>query len=200
MTARNVAGDLRLPGWRARALISRCRYAVFILAALCVLLSGHRVAADELDAEYQIKAAFLYKFGGYVKWPVEPGKHFTIAVMGADSLAAHLSDMARDRSIAGRPIEVRVVGLRDELSDVQVLFVGRKVNDEADVILASVRDEPVLTVTELPDPVPPGGVINFVVVNNRVRFDIALSSAERRKLKISARLLEVARNVVEKPS
>lgn len=185
--------------WSARA-----RLAVAVLFLLTALpAAGPVTRADEVDTEYQIKAAFLYKFGGYVEWPETPDDardgNFTIAVMGADLLAEYLADMVGTRRIAGRPIEVRVVREGADLTDVQVLFVGRSTYDAAST-LAGLRDEPVLTVTESDDTGLEGGVINFVVVDNKVRFDIALASARQRELKISARLLEVARRVVERPS
>lgn len=155
-------------------------------------------AADEPAAEYQIKAAFLYKFGSYVEWPDEAGGDaFTIAVTGADDLAAYLADMVRGRRLNGKPIEVRTLEPGETAPDIQVLFVGKSVQGAMSSILSGFRGRPVLTVTEADTA---GGIINFVVVNNRVRFDIALGSAEQRKLRISARLLEVARQVVEHSS
>lgn len=156
-------------------------------------------SAEEVATEYQIKAAFLYKFGSYVEWPEgsfdsENGT-FTIGVMGADKLARYLVGMVRGRTIAGRPIVIHVLEPGQDLSGVQVLFIGRGVKDELPSILAAVRDDPVLTVTESDASRSTDSVINFVVVDNRVRFDVALASAKHRRLKISARLLEVARRV-----
>lgn len=170
------------------------------LVAVVLLTSPSSVAADQLDVEYQIKAAFLYKFGGYVEWPEgsSSDQDFTIVVMGADLLVRYLSEIVEGRSVAGRPVNIRTLRSIDDLEDAQVLFVGKSAKDDAGPILERVRDKPVLTVTEWDH--DSGGIINFVVVDNKVRFDIALSSAERRRLKISARLLEVARRVVEKPS
>lgn len=170
------------------------------LVTVVLLTSPSPVAADKLDVEYQIKAAFLYKFGGYVEWPEGSSgdRDFTIVVVGADLLVRYLSEIVEGRSVAGRPINIRTLRSVDDLDDAQVLFVGKSAEDDARPILERVRDRPVLTVTEWDH--ESGGIINFVVIDNRVRFDIALSLAEQRRLKISARLLEVARRVVEKPS
>lgn len=161
---------------------------------------------DDRSAEYQIKAAFIYKFSSYVQWPdtSTEARHnpFTIAVVGADVLAEYLAEMVKGREVEGRPIAVRALkeANEEDLAGVQVLFVGSFAEDDAGPALAIVKGRPVLTVTESDPSQPDGGVINFVVVDNKVRFDIALALAEQRKLKISARLLEVARRVLERTS
>jgi hypothetical protein len=172
---------------------------MFLLLVMATLSDASAVAAGEIAPEYQIKAAFLYKFGNYVEWPKSssesaPGS-FTIGVVGANDLARYLTDMVRDRKVGGKPVVVLPLQPGDVPRGVQVLFIGRAAQGETGSILATLRDEPVLTVTESAGAKPAGGVINFVIVDNRVRFDVALAAARQRNLKISSRLLEVARKV-----
>ena len=182
-------------------------YTVIAALSTALWISSHPVAfGDDRTAEYQIKAAFIYKFSSYIQWPdtfTGTGESsFTIAVVGADVLAEYLSEMVKGREVEGRPIVVRALeGANEEdLASVQVLFVGSSAEDDAAPALASIKGRPVLTVTESDPSQPDGGVINFVVVDDRVRFDIALTLAEQRRLKISARLLEVARRVLGRTS
>jgi len=170
-----------------------------IRAALFMLIAVHALAQDRA-AEVQIKAAFLYKFGDFVQWPpaafARPDAPFVIGVLGADEVAAVLDTLAADRTVQGRPIAVRRLRRGDSAAGVHVLFIGQAESTRLAEALAAVRGHPVLIVTETENALAAGSMINFVPEESRVRFDVALPSAERGQLKISARLLSVARRVV----
>jgi hypothetical protein len=156
--------------------------------------------ADGRSAEVQIKAAFLYKFGDFVQWPPaafsRPEATFTIGVMGAHDVAAALEQVVADRKVQGRPVSVRRLRRGESLAGVHILFVGHAEAARLGEILAAAREQAVLTVTESEDAIASGSMINFVAVDDKVRFDIALPPAERGQLKISSRLLAVARKVI----
>lgn len=166
-------------------------------------LVGPCLAQSDLQvAEYRVKAAFLYKFASYVEWPAQvfdrPDSPFVLAVAGADTLAEELSQVVVGRSIAGRPVLVRKLRKGDPVDGVQILFVGE--GGRPAEILASAKGKPVLTVTESADAFALGSIINFVIVDDKVRFDVALRAAESCNLRVSARLLAVARKVIGGPS
>jgi hypothetical protein len=119
----------------------------------------------------------------------------TIGVIGADGLADELQQVVAGRSIDGHPIAARKLGRGDPGAGLHMLFIGRTANNIA-ALLAAARASGVLTVTESGDAFALGSVINFVVVQDKIRFDIALQSAEHAHLRISSRLLAVARKVV----
>lgn len=152
------------------------------------------------SAEVRIKAAFLYKFSAFIEWP--PGSFarsdsaFVIGVVGADTLADELTRVVAQREVDGRPVEVRKLGSDTALDGVQMLFVGGREAARLALVLAAARGRPTLTVTESEDGLPPGSVINFVLVNDKVRFDVALPAADAGNLRISSRLLAVARKVL----
>lgn len=167
------------------------------LALLLGLLTGPLALAQaERATAVQVKAAFLYKFGGFVDWP--PGAFaaadtpLTIGVLGADALADELERIVAGRNVQGRPVKVRRLKRGETVAQLHVLFVG-----QGD-IPQDARDakQGLLVVTESEDAPPRGSMINFVTVDDRVRFDVALGPAERGNLKISARLLAVARKVI----
>lgn len=170
---------------------------ILVLAAL--LAAGPVAAQTGRAAEIQIKAAFLYKFGGFVEWPaaaLRPDSAFTIGIIGADAVAAELEQLAAGRTVQGHPVSVRRLRRGEPLSGLHVLFVGQQEASRLAEILASAKSQPLLVVTEFDNALSQGSMINFVAVDDKVRFDVALPPAERGQLRISARLLAVARKVV----
>ena len=171
-----------------------------VLALACLLApAGAAAQGDARAAEVRIKAAFLYKFCDFVEWPpgafASPDGAFTIGVLGADALADELGQVVARRSAHGRQVAGRKMKRGAPLAGLHMLFVGRD-GGRLPGILAAARGQPLLTVTEAEDVEEPGSVINFVLVADKVRFDVALPPAEAGGLRISARLLAVARKVV----
>jgi hypothetical protein len=170
-----------------------------LLAAFCLALPSW--AQTELRAtEAQVKAAFLYKFGAFVEWPPrafsKADTPYTIGLIGADAVADELERVAEGRTVHGRPVAVRRVKRGELLAGLHVLFVGKAETGRLADILASAKAQSLLVVTEAAEGLPQGSIINFVPVENKLRFDIALAHAERVQLRISARLLALARKVV----
>jgi len=179
-------------------------FAVLVALAIASGCVGPCLAQSDVQAaEYKVKAAFLYKFASYIEWPSQvferPESPIVIGVAGADALGDELAEVITGRSIGGRPVEVRKVRRGASLNGLHILFVGRSDRGSSDV-LASAKGRPVLTVTESEDAFALGSMINFVIVDDRVRFDVALREAEIANLKVSARLLRVARKVLPGPS
>ena len=162
-----------------------------------------RAQAGASEAEYQVKAAFLYKFLAFVEWPEAvfrgADSPIVIGVLGAEPLAQELSRVVASRSVNGRPVAVRRFSVGDPVADLQVLFVSRAHGPRLAPIQAGAEKVALLTVTESDEGLESGGVINFVIVDDKVRFDVALHRAERAGLRISARLLSVARKVQASP-
>ena len=195
--------------WRVadieRRVVTRWLRACALSVVLAVGLASPRPAqADAQADEYRVKAAFLYKFGGYVEWPdrsfARADSPVAIGVMGADALADELVQIVAGRNVNGRPVRVRKLRPGDPIAGLHVLFVGRADGGRLAEILAAAKGQALLTVTESEEGLELGSMINFVVVEDKVRFDIAPPPSESSNLKISARLLGVARKVVSKSS
>lgn len=177
------------------------RIVLVALLGNCTLVSW---AQTEPQApEHQVKAAFLYKFLAFVEWPSQAFERadspLVIGVLGADAFADELVAMVADRAVRGHPLEARKIRRGDSLAEFHVLFVGRSDSAALPGLLGSAKNRPLLTVTESDEALAHGSTINFVVVDNKVRFDVALGPAEQRNLKISSRLLAVARKVLPSP-
>jgi uncharacterized protein DUF4154 len=176
------------------SLSARFALLVLLLAPLWATAQSGR------SAEIQIKAAFLYKFGDFVQWPpaalARADAPFAIGVMGAEELAAALEQVVANRSVQGRPVSVRRLRRGDSLAGLHMLFVGEAESARLGDILPAAKGHALLTVTESENALASGSMINFVGEDRKVRFDVALPAAERVQLRISSRLLAVARKVV----
>jgi uncharacterized protein DUF4154 len=164
---------------------------------------GARAAEDGESLELRVKAAFLYKFAGYVEWPTKafarPETPVTIGVIGAESLATELAQAVTGRTVNDRQVTVKRLKAGESLAGIHILFVGRAESARLDQLAQSAQPRSILTVTESDGALERGSVINFVLSGGRVRFEIALDSAEKSGLKLSSRLLAVAQQVTGTP-
>lgn len=146
--------------------------------------------------ERRVKAAFLYKFLGYAEFPAsafaDPAAPITIAVAGSDELEADLSAITAGRNVNGRPIAVRSLREGDNAL-VHLLFIAASECAHASKLIHSTHA--LLVVTDCDGGLQQGAAINFRIIDEHVRFDVALDAAERNGVKLSSRLLSVANHV-----
>jgi len=165
--------------------------AAALVAALCV---GARAQSS---LEYEVKAAFLFNFVQFVEWPGETmraGEPFRICLVGENPFGGLLARTVAGEQAAGRPIEIESIAADAPPSRCQVLFVPRTLAARAPTILRTVGTLPILTVGESARFLEAGGLVNFVVEGGHVRFDINAEAAAARGLRISSKLLRVARS------
>ncbi|HEU4619796.1 MAG TPA: YfiR family protein [Gammaproteobacteria bacterium] len=189
-----------------RALVA----GALVAAALAGIAVVKRPALAQTSApthapERSIKAAYLYKFAGYVDWPASRFRSneapILIGVAGDAALAEELGRISAGRTIAGRSILAREINADDAIDELEVLFVAGPDSSALERLLAAAAASPeaILTVTET-ERLPDGSVINFVADHDRVRFEVALQAAEREGLKLNSRLLAVASRVYRGPA
>jgi hypothetical protein len=151
--------------------------------------------------EYEVKAAFLYKFATYVHWPalseVEVRTPFVIGVIGVDPFGPALSGVVRGQRVQGRSIQIRNVTRADETLRCDLLFVSSSERENLQEIFAVLRRAPVLTVGEMDQFAEQGGMIALITEDNRIRFKINPAAVERAGLKVPSQLLKLARIVEE---
>ncbi|HEY3093876.1 MAG TPA: YfiR family protein [Vicinamibacterales bacterium] len=164
-----------------------------LLAAVIVALAVAPARGQDTPLEYQVKAAYLYNFLKFVEWPARAvSGSLTICIAGRSPFGDALDDIVRDESIEGHAIAARVAAAPQP--DCNVVFVPHDV--PAAEFLRAARTAPVLTVGESADFIAQGGVINFVRDAGMIRFEIDQEAATRAGLRISSRLLRLARNPV----
>jgi hypothetical protein len=163
---------------------------------LCLIAPGLR-ADDAAYSEDLVKAEFLSRFGEYVEWPAEHAAEeaLTIAVLAAPEVAAELRRVTAGRTVQGKAVRVREVARVEDADDAHIVYIGADANGRL-LRAAANRTRPYqLIVTDAQTGLDQGGMINFVLINHRVRFEVSLPASERAGLKLSSRLLGVALRV-----
>lgn len=203
--------------------VTRIRSSILWLAVTCLLAGGSPAgfcADRESRREYQLKAAFLYNFIMFIDHERfqeldggdDPNQPIRIGVLGTDPFGGAF-DPLRGKDIRNRRVVVtRFQGFAsladdqgqvpeghpqlDRLREHHVLFICRSEKAHLGRILRSVRKESILTVADTPGFLEAGGIINFVIVDKKVRFEINTAAAERTELRIRSKLLRLAKRVV----
>lgn len=140
----------------------------------------------------QVKAGFLYHFAAFVNWPDgTPTDPIVIGVLGADEVENELGRIVSAKRGAGRPITIRRLRAGENLGAIHILYVGAAESQRLERVIAAVRGNPTLVVSDTPDGLERGAMVNFVTTE-RVQFEISLDSTHQGGLRLSPRLLSVA--------
>jgi YfiR/HmsC-like len=173
-----------------------------MLAGLFVLLAGggHRRAAQTTEEEYRIKAAFIFHFAQLVDWPpdtpIDTENSLFLCTLGEDPFQGALESSVAGKLIGNRVMRIRHLAEAQDLQSCQILFIGKGQSRRIPALVTDLHHAPVLTVGETAGFVGVGGMIGFLLQENRVRFEINLAAAESARLKIGSRLLMLAQTVV----
>src|SRR5467141_3012949 len=167
-----------------------------LVAAVAFFLTTGLLAQQPKPNEYQVKATYLYNFGRFVKWPgtvpVSKGDSFPVCVLGRDPFGPILDSTLAGEALEGKPVVIRRITRPQDATDCRILFVSSTEEHHLKEILAAIDQAGVLTVSDIPGFSRRGGMIQFVVEGDRVRFEINLASTESARLVLSSELLKVA--------
>ena len=175
----------------------RPRKPIFLGLSLWLLLAATlgRTQVPQLS-EYQIKAAFLYNFGRFVDWPAAAftdGKSpFIFGILGDNPFGKTLDQAFTGKILNGHPVVVQVIHSLPEASHCHILFISSSEKEHLAKIIQGLHAACVLTVSESDQFIESGGMINFVTIDNKVRFLINAGAAKAAQLKISSKLLGLA--------
>lgn len=169
-----------------------------VIAAFCLAAApGAAVAADGDSLEYAVKAAYLYKFGIYVEWPATafaaPTAALNLCIVGDDPFGAVLDSAVSGQRVDTHPVLVRRLKTIARDSGCHILYLGVADGARAAQLQEAVRGSHVLTVGDTK--VGGGGIVTFVVKDNRVRFTVDEEAAAQNGLLISSKLLSLALSV-----
>lgn len=171
---------------------------VFLAASLAgLLLYNVAFAQSDQPSEYEVKAAFLFNFTKFVEWPDgsfdAPQAPIVVGIIGDDPFGNDLERIIAGQKVQGRSLVIRRERWGDDLRRCHVLFISASEHGHSSRILESVQSAGVLTVSDMEGFAEGGGVIEFVIEQNRVRFVVNLDAATQDRLRLSAKLLALAR-------
>jgi YfiR/HmsC-like len=176
-------------------VVFKWRVLLAAVFAAQLLRGGLALAQNGGFSEYQVKAAFLYNFGKFVEWPTNDfastNAPLLIGIYGENPFGNDLADVVQGRNIGGHPVVARPVSLK-ELKSCQILFIARSEQKNLRKILGALDGAGVLTVTENMEPFQSGIMINFILQEDHIRFEINNTAAEKVGLKLSSKLLMLA--------
>jgi len=170
---------------------------------MAALLPGMESVAPAASAQRasqdQVEAAYLYNFGKFVRWPDGGHGPLQICVAGQDAFGQTVTKLTSGEQIDGRALQVRVVERPELTAGCSILFVGSPDRAHLEPWLAATAGKPVLTVGDGADFLDRGGMIQFVQVEDHVRFSVNLNAANRCGVELSSELLKVAVRVTGRP-
>ena len=188
--------------------LMRCTFSsawALLIAMACTMPFAVTLDAQQSKAptEYDVKSAYLYNFGKFVRWPenqTAAGEPFSICILGLDPFGAALDHTLAGQTIDGKSITAKRISHPEEATDCRILFIGLSEESRWKEILAALSKKSILTVSEIPQFSRRGGMIQFVMEGNRVRFEVNLTAAENAGLTLSSELLKVATTVKRNPT
>ena len=185
--------------WRDRTFLLRRT----IAAVLWLLFAASSVFGQEKPGEYQVKAAYLYNFGRFVEWPAKLTTTntgpFTICVLGEDPFGPALDTTLAGETIGNQKVAARRISSLQESVNCQILFISSSEAKRLNKIIEALDKSAILTVSDIPQFSQRHGMIQFVLEENRIRFEVNLTATQRAGLTLSSELLKVATAVRKSP-
>jgi uncharacterized protein DUF4154 len=156
-------------------------------------------AQEGRPTDVQVEAVYLFNFGKFVRWPSNPDAQtnsFNICVLGKNPFGSVLDSTVRGETIDGRPVLARTVLTVQDPPNCPIVFISASEEGRLNTILPGLRRQAILTVSNIPHFTERGGMIEFVNVDDRIRFTVNVSPMKEAGLSVSSELLKVATKVI----
>lgn len=165
----------------------------FLLAfSLCSLT--HHPSKENLN--YAVHARFVYHFVKYLNWPAASKSNnrlpIVLGVMGNKNMYSELAQACAGKKIEDRPLEVRTITTIQEATQCQLVFLGDKENDQLNALVKAIQNDPTVLVCESPGSITAGADINFVVKEERLRFELNTSRLQKKSIQVASELKRLA--------
>lgn len=175
------------------------RRLIFILCAMLALsqMPPAAHATGSTAAEYKVKAAFLYNFVKFISWPDQSFSSepvVNLCIMGNNPFGEQLA-LIENKQVGGRSLRIIQDVKAADAPSCHIVFVSKTQNKQASALIAHLKDQPILTVGDTAGFARNGGIINFTVIQGRVKLEINSVAARHAGLSIDPALLEVAHKV-----
>jgi len=174
-----------------------------LIASLICTLIGYSNASAQKRSPYEVKAAALYNFARFVEWPPgvfsDTASPVIIGILGEDQFSDILTRTVKGKVVKGRALTIRRFRNVEDIESCHILFISPSEEKHLGKIFSEVAEKHVLTVGETEYFALKGGMIGFVIRDNKVRCEINIRAAERSALRVSPKLLKVAEIVGDNP-
>ena len=194
----------QIPPFPCRDRLSRRRPTILSAAILlmCASMRPCSAAQQPRAGEYQVKAVYLFNFGRFTEWPATTSKEdlFPICVLGTDPFGKFLDDTLTREVINSQKLIARRIANARDTATCKILFISNSEAGRIKEILSVLKTTPILTVSDIPEFLNSGGMIQFVMTENKIRFAVNLAAAENAGLTLSSQLLKVATEIKSKPN
>ena len=184
--------------------MSKVFKAFFISAVVIVVYVGNVLCVEvDVASEYEVKAAFIYNFARFIEWPDicrrEEKKELVLCILGSDPFGSAL-DIIRNKTIGDKKLVIRMCKDIKNLDSCHILFISASEKERSASILKFLKSSCILTISDIEGFAQSGGIINFVIEENKVRFEINIDAANRAGIKISSKVLKLAKIIKESQS
>jgi len=173
-----------------------CAASLIWLGLAWLSITGASAQEAAAPTEYQIKAAFLFNFAKFVEWPPDafpaPNSPLVIGVLGDNPFGEDLERTVKGKAINTHSFLVKPIHSAAEGTNCEIVFICSSEKQRLPQIISCLKSNSVLTVGEMDGFTASGGIINFVIRANKVRFEINDDAAKNARLKISSKLTSLA--------
>ncbi len=171
-----------------------------VLLAFILLFFSSAIARDDIDLEYKLKAAFTFNFIKFIEWPKESlqsgNPEFTLSILGSGPINDALLEL-EGKSVFGKKLHIREVDDIPEAKGSEAMFINSSKESQLEEIMKQTRKMKMLTIGEMDEFCEQGGMINFVIEDDSIQFEINLKEARRSSFVISYKLLNQASKIYE---
>jgi hypothetical protein len=169
-----------------------------VLALALALAGAADLGSPALPTDYEVKAAFLYNFTKFVRWPEDSlaGPRFVVAIVGDDPFGEVIDRAFLGKTVLGRAVEIRRTRALRDAAAAQMVFIGASERSRLPEILAVLKGESVLTVGDMDRFADGGGMVGFRMRDSTVRFELNLRELRQARLEMSSQIIRLAQRVI----
>jgi hypothetical protein len=160
------------------------------LVLIIIMIESFQLVHDG-EKEYKLKAAFIYNFIQYIDWSVTSPKEYVVGILGSSPVENDLKEIAASKTVGDKKIVVRRFLTVNDISDCNILFITRENSGSLDAALLKTA-KGTLVIAEKPGCAKKGAAVNFVVADNKLKFEINQKAVAAEGLKASSQLLKLA--------
>ena len=147
----------------------------------------------DTDTNAILKASYIYNFAKMIDWPeAEKSGNFIIGVYGNSNVYKELIKKYASKNIGNQQIEVKKLSDTPTVGKIHLLYITKEKNEDIPMLIKSVKKKAVLVVTESSGSLDEGSIINFIIVDANLNFELNVDQANKHDLIVGSRLKDLA--------